>query len=1102
MTLKQLLHLITLLCLIALVTPAQGAEPRLVKVGAFNLYPAIFKDSDGQIKGFYVDALADLAKRENLRIEYVYGSWSEGLERIRTGEVDLLTSVAHTPERASYMDYTTTPLLTVWGELYVHPDTHLDTILEAEGKKIAVMKGDHNGQHFIELTSKFNINCSFIELPGFDDVFKAVAEKRVDAGVVNNTFGVPKQREYGLRSTGVVFNPFNIYFTAAKDRNQDLLQLVEKNLHSWRHDKDSVYAQARQKWSHGYQETTHQTPDWLKHTIMGLILLTASAITFIIVLRHQVRAKTEIVIQRERSLRENTGMTRLLLDSTAEAIFSLDLDGNCTLCNAACLRMLGYQQPEQLLGKNMHDLTHHTRPDGTPYDRSECLIVKTLSSGQKAHSDDEMMWRSDNSGFPVEYWAYPITSDNRIVGVVVTFLDITERKRADQCLRESEARYRSIFENSRSVMLISDPASTAIVDANPAAADFYGWTLEQLRQMQLHRINTLSTEQIAEEMRQAKLRNKYYFTFKHRLASGEIRDVEVFSGPISSEGKELLFSIVHDITDRKRVEESLVFLLECGTGSGDVDFFQSLARHLGQTLAIDYVCIDRLVGDGLEAETVAIYNNGLFEDNVRYSLADTPCGEVVGTTICRFNSGVRQRFPHDAVLQELAAESYIGTTLWGFDGRPIGLIALISRTPLPENSPAEPVLQLAAIRAAAELERKLAEQQHRVLEEQLRHAQRMEAIGTLAGGIAHDFNNILTAIIGYAHISQIGLPAEAPQRVHIQQITEAANRATHLTRDLLLFSRKQSSNKRLLNLNELVTNTHSFLQRIIGEKIRLVIRLPEQPVMLDADPQQLDQVLMNLATNARDAMPEGGTITISISSEPYDDTSEAQQSLSMDAEYVAIEFCDTGNGIPAELLDKIFDPFFTTKDIGKGTGLGLPIVYGIITSHHGTIKVVSSPGNGSCFTIKLPCSRQQVPVAVTTQTDEQLPRGNGETILLAEDNERIRNMASQVLTEFGYQVLTAVDGDDAVRLFQQHADQVRLLLFDLIMPTRGGYEAYQQIQQLNPAIRIIFTTGYAPEVADNKLNQQQLDRLLHKPFAVVQLLKTVRNVLDAEENQA
>ncbi len=1221
---KRTLWCCSIVLLLSVALSAFAAEPRLVKVGAFNYYPAIFQDRDGQIKGFYVDALADLARRENLRIEYVYGSWSEGLERIRTGEVDLLTSVAYTPERASYMDYTKNRLITVWGELYVRPESHIDGIREVEGKKIAVMKGDYNGQNFIDLSRKFDISCHFVELPGFEEVFQAVAAKKVDGGIVNSTFGVPKQRQYGLRSTGVVFNPFDIYLTVAKGKNQELLALVDRYLHDWLHHKDSVYAQARRAWAHGSNDSINEIPGWLKHSATALILLFVAATVFIVLLRRQVSRKTDQIQQREAGLREQSETIRLLLDSTAEAIYRLDRNGSCTLSNAACLQMLGYDQPEQLLGKNIHALIHHTKADGTPFPAEECRILQACTLGEKTHCDSELYWRSDGSCFPVEYWSYPIIQNGKVVGAVVTFLDITERRRFETALRESEERHRSIFENSLSVMLIIDPVTQTIVDANHAATAFYGWTREQLQAMRISDINTLSSEQIAESMRLAQQNNLHHFHFKHRLANGSIRDVEVFSSPIFSSGRQLLFSIIHDITERKLVEETLTFLMRSGDSRHAADFFQLLARYLAETLGMDYVCIDRLEADSLEAQTVAVYHNGVFEDNVRYMLLDTPCGEVVGKTICRFEQGVRQQFPNDQMLQELQAESYVGVTLWGADGQPIGLIAAIGRQPLTDQCPAESMLQLVALRAAAELERKHAEDQllesearyktllehapvavminqnnrvvllnkaclqlfgatdkeqllgktpyelfhsncheavcariatmllqqapvpaleetivrldgtpvevevtaapfpskgetgihvvlrdiserkkaeqaHQQIEEQLRHSQRMEAIGTLAGGIAHDFNNILTAIIGYAHISQMGLPPEAPQRGPIQQITEAANRATHLTRDLLLFSRKQTTVRRVIDLNDCLANTKGFLERIISENIVLEIHFSQEPIKVYADPQQLDQVLLNLAANARDAMPDGGRIALSSELVRLDPDAAVLLGLANAGEYAVIRFADTGKGIEAEDLARVFDPFFTTKEIGKGTGLGLPIVYGIVTGHDGVVKIASTPGQGTELTIYLPCSRDKAPAAKTLVADEPLPRG-AETILMAEDSERIREMISQVLAEFGYQVITAVDGEDAVRLFKQHADQIRLLLFDLVMPHLGGPEAYQQIRQIRPDIPVLFTTGYAPQVAEGKLSREQIEQLLHKPYAIVKLLKAVRSALDAQEN--
>ena len=430
---------LSLLLISSLTSLADTAQKRVARVGAFNYYPGIFKDKDGIVKGFYVEALSDLGHHENIRFEYVYGSWSEGLERLKSGEVDVLTSVAYTPERADYMDYATQPLLTVWGELYVPHKSKIDGIREVQGKKIAVMKGDFNARHFMDLVKKFGITCEFMELPGFDDVFKAVASHKVDAGVVNSTFGVAKQHEYDLRSTGVIFNPFDIFFTVAKGENKELLKILNSYLDDWRHEKTSVYNNARQKWSHGTTGTLQVIPQWLINSVALLLLMICAGLAFILLLRRQVHRATQAVLQREASLRESTELVSLLFNSTAEGIFGLDLQGNCTFCNTACLRILGYDEPEQLLGKNTHDLFHHSHSDATRFDKRDCSIFKAFQQGEGTHLDSEVFWRADGSSFPVEYWSYPIYKKGEIVGAVVTFLDITERKQNETELKNKNA---------------------------------------------------------------------------------------------------------------------------------------------------------------------------------------------------------------------------------------------------------------------------------------------------------------------------------------------------------------------------------------------------------------------------------------------------------------------------------------------------------------------------------------------------------------------------------------------------------------------------------------------------------------------------------------
>lgn len=282
---------------------------RVVKVGAFNFYPGIFQDTDGKVKGFYVDALNEIAEKENLKFEYVYGSWNDGLERMKMGEIDMLTSVAFSEERAAYMDYASVPLLTVWGEVYVVPASHINGILDLKDKKVAIMKGDMNGRHLQDLMNKFAFTCTFIETDGFEDVFNLIVSGEVDAGVVNNTYGASKYQEFNLRSSGIIFNPFDIFFTVGKNQNRELLETLNKYLHNWQHNKNSVYNLARQKWAHGKIGSIVIIPVWVKNAIYFAGFLIVVLILFVVLLRYKVQIATRKVLKSEaifKAFMENT----------------------------------------------------------------------------------------------------------------------------------------------------------------------------------------------------------------------------------------------------------------------------------------------------------------------------------------------------------------------------------------------------------------------------------------------------------------------------------------------------------------------------------------------------------------------------------------------------------------------------------------------------------------------------------------------------------------------------------------------------------------------------------------------------------------------------
>jgi PAS domain S-box-containing protein len=392
-------------------------------------------------------------------------------------------------------------------------------------------------------------------------------------------------------------------------------------------------------------------------------------------------------------------------------------------------------------------------------------------------------------------------------------------------------------------------------------------------------------------------------------------------------------------------------------------------------------------------------------------------------------------------------------------------------------------------------DRKLVEEEHRKLQEQLQHSQKMEAVGLLAGGVAHDFNNILTAIIGYANIVKMKMKKEDPLKTHLDQILRSSERGAHLTQSLLAFSRKQLISPKPVDLNIVIRNVKKLLGRVITEDIELKVALDERHLIIMADSGQMEQILMNLATNAKDAMPHGGSLTIGTEIATIDEQFIRQHGFGDRGEYALLSVGDTGTGMDEKTRERIFEPFFTTKEVGRGTGLGLAMVYGAIKQNGGYITVLTEPGKGTTFNIYLPLIKTMLTKEKTSQIVE-LIEGGTETILIAEDDESLRGLAASVLKEFGYTVIEAKDGPDAIEKFNEHKGTVRLLILDVIMPRKNGKEVYDEIKKTFPDIRVLFVSGYTSEIVHKKGIIDLRLNFLSKPISPNQLLKQVRDILD------
>jgi two-component system, cell cycle sensor histidine kinase and response regulator CckA len=396
------------------------------------------------------------------------------------------------------------------------------------------------------------------------------------------------------------------------------------------------------------------------------------------------------------------------------------------------------------------------------------------------------------------------------------------------------------------------------------------------------------------------------------------------------------------------------------------------------------------------------------------------------------------------------------------------------------------------VRAALSVTRDVTER--RRLEEQLVQAQRMEAVGRLAGGIAHDFNNLLTGILGYSDILRAGLAEDDPLRADADEVRKAADRAASLTRQLLAFSRRQVLQSRVIDLNKVVEEMERMLRRLIGEDVELVTACAADLGPVEADPGQIEQVIANLVVNARDAMPSGGRLVIETANYEVDQRLASARSAEMTpGPYVVLSVTDTGVGMDPETQAHLFEPFFTTKDVGKGTGLGLATVYGIVKQSGGFIWVYSEPGHGTSFQIYLPRAEAEVASATDSAVPGTTEEGT-ETVLVVEDEQLVRNLIAEELSRRGYTVLTAPNGIDALSLAHARDGEVDVVVTDVIMPEMGGLELTQRLATMLPGIRIVYMSGYSELSVSNDVGPWPL---LQKPFNARTLAGKIREVLDA-----
>ncbi len=782
----------------------------------------------------------------------------------------------------------------------------------------------------------------------------------------------------------------------------------------------------------------------------------------------------------EEALAESERRYRMIVENMHDSITLLDLDLNYVYQSPSGTRSVGYA-PQEIRNMPVQD---QMTPES--YRLLEQVLVEEFaleSSGKPVdphrsrtmeleiyHKDGGTVWEETTASFQRD-------EQGRPVGILLTSRDITDRKRAEERLRESEEKYRTILDSIEEGYWEVD-LKGSYTFCNDALCTLTGFSREELLAKDRFRYTdpetAKKTYKIFNEIYRTGIpANVHEYQFTRKDGSRAIHELFV-SLRRNAEGSPIGFrGVSRDVTERRTMEKALAESEQ--RYRMIVENIHDVIMVVGVDLTEKYRSPSAAWLTGYSLEELAGVPLQEQVPPESYALAQQVLGEELEKEF-----GPEPADPHRSRVLEMEVYHKNGGTIW------VEETATFLR-----DDEGKPEAILLAVRDITE--RKRLEEEKGKLEGQLIQAQKMETVGRLAGGVAHDFNNMLSVILGYADLAKLSLVKEHPVLKDIVEIEKAAIRSRDITSQLLAFSRKQIIAPTVLNLNDLVINTEKSLIRLIGEDIDLRVHLEEEPWMIKFDPSQIEQIMINLAVNARDAMPGGGTLTIETKNVVADESYCRGHVGFTPGDYVQLSVSDNGTGMDRETMDHIFEPFFTTKEVGKGTGLGMATVYGIIKQNNGYITLYSEQGHGTTFTIYLPRTTQGKEVREEDEK-EALLNGVG-NILLVEDDPMVLEITKGMLEIIGYGVIIAETPLDAVKLYQDHDTPVSLVITDVVMPSMSGKELIDRLREIRPDTRALFMSGYTEDAIAHHGVLEQGVHFLQKPFRLGELARKVREAM-------
>ena len=732
-----------------------------------------------------------------------------------------------------------------------------------------------------------------------------------------------------------------------------------------------------------------------------------------------------------------------LLKSSSLAIVELDEKHNIVSCNRDFEKLFQYRKSE-IVGKNLDELIA-----GKQYLKDAVSYTKETLKGKTIHGFGERK-KKDQTPVLVEIFGVPVVVDGQLIGAYGIYQDLSERKQAEEL-------FRALFDKSPVGLFIIQDRKFQLI--NPQFLELTGYREEEFLDKDSLAFILPEDRDIVRENTIKMLKGKLILPFELRVINkrGETRWIEQTITSIHYNGRPAVLGYYVDISERKLVEHELR---------------KSEKRY-------------RMIFEQSPLGIIHFDHEGIIVDcnNKFLELMGSSREKIIGFNMLK---SLQDKRMLSAVKEALAGKTgyYEGDYLSVTGGKVTPMRAIYNRITSEDGD------FLGGVSLYEDITEK------KKLEAQLRQAQKMEAIGILAGGIAHDFNNILQAISGYTQILLMEKEVGNPDYEKLEAIEKSAQRASDLTKQLLIFSRKVESKLRPIDLNRVTAQVSKILERTIPKMITIELHLVENLQIINADPAQVEQILMNLGINAKDAMPNGGRLIFKTENVMLDDHFCKTHLGSKPGHYVQLTISDTGHGMDKETLEHMFEPFYTTKETGKGTGLGLAIIYGIVKSHNGYIMCYSEPDEGTTFKIYFPVIEKGVEQKESKKKKFFIKGGN-ETILLVDDEDAIREIGKNILTRFGYTVLTASDGENALEIYRKKNMVINLVILDLIMPGMGGRRCLEELMKINPKVRLIIASGYSIDGPMKKLLEAGTKGFIHKPFDMSQMLKVVREALDS-----